>query len=98
MRFFSTYFSGAGGEGAQPLILDIGAQDINGSLRQVAPAGARYLGLDFAAGRGVDVVLEDAYRLPFDDGIADAVVSSSCFEHIEMFWLMVRMRRKASSA
>lgn len=81
--FFATYFEA----GAPALILDIGSQDINGSLRQLAPAGARYVGLDFAAGRGVDVVLDDAYRLPFEDGVADVVVSSSCFEHVDMFWL-----------
>ncbi|WP_024300586.1 methyltransferase domain-containing protein [Methyloversatilis discipulorum] len=81
--FFATYFEAA----APALILDIGSQDINGSLRQLAPAGACYVGLDFAAGRGVDVVLDDAYRLPFEDGAADVVVSSSCFEHVDMFWL-----------
>lgn len=82
-RFFATYLDAS----APALILDIGSQDINGSLRQAAPAGARYVGLDFAAGRGVDRVLDDPYRLPFDDGVADAVVSSSCFEHVDMFWL-----------
>lgn len=82
--FFDTYLDA----NAPALVLDIGSQDINGSLRQLAPAGARYVGLDFATGNGVDVVLDDPYRLPFEDGVADAVVSSSCFEHIEMFWLM----------
>ena len=82
-RFFTTYLDAS----APALILDIGAQDINGSLRQAAPAGARYVGLDFAQGRGVDRVLDDPYQLPFEDGVADAVVSSSCFEHVDMFWL-----------
>ncbi|MBC7205353.1 MAG: class I SAM-dependent methyltransferase [Methyloversatilis sp.] len=81
--FFATYVDPS----APALILDIGSQDINGSLRQLAPPGARYVGLDFAAGRGVDVVLDDPYRLPFEDGVADVVVSSSCFEHVYMFWL-----------
>jgi hypothetical protein len=67
-RFFITYLDAS----APALILDIGSQDINGSLRQAAPAGARYVGLDFAAGRGVDRVLDDPYRLPFDDGLAGA--------------------------
>jgi SAM-dependent methyltransferase len=82
--FFATYLEAC----TDALVLDIGSQDVNGSLRQLAPPGARYLGLDFAAGRGVDLVLEDPYQLPFADDTADAVVSSSCFEHIEMFWLM----------
>jgi SAM-dependent methyltransferase len=82
-RFFTTYLDAS----APALILDIGSQDINGSLRQAAPTGARYVGLDFAQGRGVDRVLDDPYQLPFEDGVADAVVSSSCFEHVDMFWL-----------
>jgi SAM-dependent methyltransferase len=82
--FFTTYLEA----GADALVIDIGAQDVNGSLRQLVPPGARYLGLDFVAGQGVDLVLEDPYQLPFADGTADVVVSSSCFEHIEMFWLM----------
>lgn len=82
--FFATYLD----TGRAARILDIGSQDINGSLRQLAPAGAHYVGVDFATGRGVDVVLDDPYQLPFDSGSADVVVSSSCFEHIEMFWLM----------
>jgi len=82
--FFSTYLNSA----SEPLIFDIGSQDINGSLRQLAPPGSRYLGLDFLPGPGVDLVLEDPYALPFADRVADVVVSSSCFEHIEMFWLM----------
>jgi len=82
--FFETYgpaFPGA-------LVVDIGAQDINGSLRQMAPSGVRYIGLDFQAGPGVDRVLEDPCQLPLNDGSVDVVVSSSCFEHVEMFWLM----------
>ncbi|MBV7540387.1 methyltransferase domain-containing protein [Acidovorax sp. sic0104] len=82
--FFDTYLQ----PGAQVLVVDIGAQDINGSLRQFAPPGARYLGLDFQAGQGVDQVLDDPYVLPLEEGSVDVVVSSSCFEHVEMFWLM----------
>lgn len=82
--FFDTY----GPVFSDALVVDIGSQDINGSLREVAPAGGRYLGLDFHAGPGVDKVLDDPYQLPFADSSVDMVVSSSCFEHIEMFWLM----------
>lgn len=69
-------------------VLDIGAQDVNGSLRQFCPLNAKYVGVDFVNGVGVDVVLTDPYKLPFDDNSADAIVSSSCFEHSEMFWLL----------
>jgi SAM-dependent methyltransferase len=86
-RFFSTYLSEPRLNG-EHVVLDVGSQDVNGSLRSVTPAHCRYIGVDFAAGAGVDVVLQDPYRLPFPDGSVDAVVSSSCFEHIEFFWLM----------
>jgi SAM-dependent methyltransferase len=69
-------------------IVDIGSRNICGSLRSVAPPDNKYIGVDFAAGNGVDVVIEDPYCLPFADESADVVVSSSCFEHAEFFWLL----------
>src|SRR5690348_10574351 len=80
--FFAAYAPGAG------TVIDIGAQDINGSLKEVCPKRLTYVGVDFAAGNGVDVILEDPYRLPFADASAECVVSSSCFEHSEMFWVL----------
>ena len=82
-RFFSTYASDA--TGLQ--IVDLGAQDICGSLRSVAPPGNNFIGVDFAPGKGVDVVITDPYSLPFEDNSIDICVSSSCFEHAEFFWL-----------
>lgn len=81
-RFFETY-CGAGGT-----VVDLGALDVNGSLRDVAPPGLRYIGVDMAAGPGVDVVVENPDILPFETGSVDYVVSSSCFEHAEHFWLL----------
>lgn len=69
-------------------VIDIGAQNVNGSLREVCPATFEYVGVDFTVGKGVDVVLDDPYVLPFADDSVDIVVSSSCFEHSEMFWLL----------
>lgn len=83
--FFKTYFS----TNAEPLrIVEIGAQDVNGSIRAFAPAGATYIGVDFVQAKGVDVVLDDPYQLPFETGSCDVVVSSSVFEHSELFWLL----------
>src|SRR5215472_18095742 len=70
-----------------PVIAEVGSADLNGSLRQVAPGAGRYIGLDFDAGPGVDVVLKDPYRYPLDTGSVDIAVSSSCFEHADFFWL-----------
>jgi SAM-dependent methyltransferase len=81
--FFDTYVE----DRAELTIVDIGAQDVNGSLRTVAPANCKYVGVDFAEGKGVDVIIDDPYALPFDDATIDVCVSSSCFEHSEFFWL-----------
>ena len=89
--FFDLYAGGAN------VIADVGSLDVNGSLRQFAPPGSDYIGLDFAEGNGVDVVLTDAYHLPLEDESVDVVVASSCLEHSEFFWLtfleMVRVAK-----
>ena len=69
-------------------IIDLGSQDVNGSLRSVAPADNRYIGVDFINANGVDIVINDPYTLPFENESVDIVVSSSCFEHSEFFWLL----------
>jgi SAM-dependent methyltransferase len=86
--FFESYCTPPRGSTAPLTIVDIGSQDVNGSLRNVAPAEAKYIGLDFVEGTGVDAVLSDPYVLPLPDACADAVVCSSCFEHSEFFWLV----------
>lgn len=83
-QFFENYTQNL----IQPHIIEIGSQDVNGSLRDLAPADAKYVGLDFVNGRGVDIVIEDPYALPVPDNSADIVLSSSCMEHSEMFWLL----------
>ena len=82
-KFFETYMAGAQGQS----IVDIGAQDVNGSLRSVAPPGNPYTGIDFAEGKGVDVILTDPYKFPFETGTFDVAVCSNCLEHSEFFWL-----------
>ncbi len=83
-QFFQTYLS----DRPESVIVEIGSQDVNGSLRNVAPPNVKYLGVDFVVGKGVDVVIDDPYKLPFDDESIDAVVTSSCLEHSEMFWVL----------
>jgi len=83
--FFDSYAGSFPQE--QVRVIEIGAQDVNGSLRTVTPGHYDYLGIDFVAGNGVDLVLEDPYVLPLPDDSVDIVLSSSCFEHSEMFWI-----------
>ena len=53
----------------------------------MTPKGNQYIGVDFSEGKGVDIVLSDPYELPFEDSSVDVIVSSSCYEHSEFFWL-----------
>src|SRR5688572_8686031 len=73
----------------QPLsVVDIGAQDVNGSYRPIFDhPGWQYTGVDLEAGNGVDVVLASPYRLPMATRSVDVVISGQAFEHIEYFWM-----------
>ncbi len=82
-RFYDTYVKPLGAV----QVIEIGSQDVNGSIRRYFPPPITYIGVDFADAKGVDVVLTDPYRLPFDDASTDVIVCSSCFEHSEFFWL-----------
>jgi glycosyltransferase involved in cell wall biosynthesis/SAM-dependent methyltransferase len=82
--FFETYCTDL--EGA--VVYDVGAQNVNGSLRDVCLPHLGYVGVDFVAGNGVDIVLDDPYRLPFADASLDVIVCSSCIEHSQFFWLI----------
>lgn len=86
-EFFDCYAPYMRSEGGT-FVVDIGAQDVNGSLRKVCPKEFSYTGVDFVAGQGVDVVLTDPYSLPMATESVDVALSSSCFEHAEMFWLL----------
>jgi len=86
-RFFAAYADAFPTE-HRVKIVEIGSQDVNGSIRPLAPPAFEYVGVDFVDGNGVDVVLTDPYTLPFVDQSIDIVLSSSCFEHSEMFWLL----------
>jgi len=84
--FHDSYIAGQTGKILK--IADIGSLDINGSLKTIFPAHHDYKGVDFAPGKNVDIVIQDPYKLPFENESLDVVVSSSCFEHSDMFWLV----------
>jgi len=87
-QFIGTYRDDIAATGKKIRVVEIGSQDVNGSLRSIVPPEFDYIGVDFVAGKGVDVVLTNPYVLPFEENFADVVISSSCFEHSEMFWLL----------
>ena len=69
-----------------PKIVDVGSIDINGSIRDQIDFESSYIGVDLVKGKNVDRVMEDPYKLPFDNESIDIVVSISVFEHVEFFW------------
>ena len=77
----------------EPLvILDLGSQDYNGSYRALFDQPPwRYIGVDVAPGRNVDLVLREPYRWhEIKGGSADVIISGQTFEHTEFFWLTMR--------
>lgn len=85
--FFTTY-SASLAQHQHVKVVEIGSQNVNGTLRDTCPTNFEYIGVDFAQAKGVDIVLDDPYKLPFENESVDVILSSSCFEHSEMFWLV----------
>lgn len=86
-KFFDNYINSL--EITHPLnIAEIGSLNVNGNLDFICKHPFKYTGLDFVNGDNVDIVLDDPYQLPLETNSIDVVISSSCFEHCEMFWLL----------
>lgn len=77
-------------------MLEIGSYDVNGNVRTLFPTAGHYVGVDFVAGLGVDVVAF-GHQLDHDDDSYDLIISAECFERdqhsAETFANMVRMAR-----
>ena len=67
-------------------VVELGSQDVNGTLRDHAPKSAVYLGLDMIDAEGVDIVVTPGKPLPLPDASSDVIVTSSAFEHDACFW------------
>lgn len=73
------------------LILDVGSQDINGTLRDLVPLRYRYVGLDIAPGRNVDLVEPIPYKWQsLADNSVDAIMCSQVFEHVQYPWELAK--------
>ena len=70
------------------IILDVGALNVNGSLKIYKKKEDIYIGTDISSGEGVDIKLEDPYKIPFNNNYFDIIVCTSVFEHCEFFWLL----------
>lgn len=83
-RFFNTYINDIKDD---ITIVEIGSHIGGFNIRSLAPKNSKYIGLDLDVGPGVDIVLKDPYIIPLENHSVDYVISSSCFEHSEFFWL-----------
>tara|TARA_B000000477_G_scaffold82826_1_gene70005 strand:+ start:2126 stop:2761 length:636 start_codon:yes stop_codon:yes gene_type:complete len=70
------------------LVIDVGGQDVNGSLREYYEnKGLKYICVDIAEHKSVDVVIKLGDKLPFKDSSVDYIISNSAFEHDPCFWM-----------
>lgn len=74
--------------GVNKVVVDIGGQDLNGSLRSFFEnLGMKYICVDIEPHISVDIVIKPGDKLPFNNGTIDLIVSTSCFEHDPCFWI-----------
>lgn len=79
--FFELYWDPAFSD-----VVELGSQNVNGSLRDHCPAAASYIGMDMVPANGVDLVVTPGEPFPLADESADVAVTSSAFEHDVCFW------------
>src|SRR5258708_34451623 len=84
--FFKTYVDKVAGE---LKVVEVGSQDVNGSVRQLCPKQVEYVGVDFVDGKSVDIVLGNAYELPFEEAWVDIGLSAALFEHSDRLALLL---------
>ncbi len=77
-------------------VVEIGAYDVNGTMRRYFTAAAEYVGVDLVEGPGVDVVMY-GHEVSDESSSFDIAASGECFEHdphwSETFTNMIRLTR-----
>jgi len=96
LAFLRTVVDRNGAVVAGGRVLEVGAYDVNGSVRQLFAAAGEYVGVDLTPGPGVDLVAF-GHEVDHPDAAYDATVSAECFEHDphwrDTFGNMVRLTR-----
>lgn len=75
---------------ANASVLDVGSQDVCGSYRSLFPT-QEYIGIDLAAGRNVDIVVEPYDWAQLGGRLFDYIISGQALEHIEFPWETMRL-------
>ncbi len=70
---------------AEAIVVDFGSYDVNGTLKPIF-SRLKYKGIDMSAGPNVDIVCSNR-KTPFENESVDVIISSSCFEHDDCFWM-----------
>jgi len=70
----------------EKIVLDVGSYDFNGNLKSIFEKSRQYIGLDQSSGPNVDIV-SSSHNIMLPENYFDIIVSSSCFEHDDMFWV-----------
>lgn len=77
-------------------VIEIGAYDVNGTVRSSFATASEYVGVDLTEGPGVDLV-RYGHEVDLPHGSFDVALSGECFEHDphwrETFANMVRLTR-----
>ena len=68
-------------------MIEIGSLSVNSNIKKLLNNNFNYIGVDIVSGENVDVILDDPYKLPFENESVDVVISISTFEHTDFFWL-----------
>ena len=84
-RFVKERFSASAGK----KILEVGSTNINGGIRHLFE-GSEYIGVDIVPYNGVDIVLADHYKFPFEDNTFDLAISTNTLEHCTRPWVTVQ--------
>ena len=70
-------------------VLDVGSYSVNGCYKPYFYED-EYVGCDLRAGANVAVVMDTPYKLPFEAGAFDLVISGQTLEHVEQPWRLVK--------
>ena len=56
-------------------VVEIGSLAVNSSIKNIVQNDFKYTGVDIIKGENVDIVLNDPYKFPFEDGTIDAITT-----------------------
>jgi SAM-dependent methyltransferase len=70
-------------------VIDIGGLNLKDSYADIfSTDDFHYQAVEIKENENVDIVLDNSYRLPFEDRSIDIVISGQAFEHVDFFWLL----------